>query len=595
MSDFIYSSNPAVPGELTRHIDSIYHSEKPRVHEIHGGWGSLAVSRNLYNGFQPVETRSHVFMVIGGPVLCFAGNGFLTGDTNIEGTQAVFERYLSGKIQWDEDLSGPFIIFIIEKHTGKVICVTDLMMFIPVYKYEHNGTIMLGTHVDALAKASGQEDFIDKVSVADFILNDVVTYPYTFYQNLRQLSPATIHSFLPSAPHVVEVDQQAYWLPSETNNYKNIKHATVALREGLQDYVKRVTVSMEEVAHFISAGEDSRVVAGLLPARLRRHAYIFLDSMNREGKIARRVAHTYGSEFHAAFREETFYLEILPEASDLIGSGHHYIHVHSLGFHKGCGLDRYPAVFGGFLSDTLLKGHHVKKNTCHEHLPFLPQFEKKRYSPVDLKMRKSRKTISDSVYEKVVERRVEHFNWIQTLRPASGKESFNNWPISMHSDIAYLYSNRRLFRSYEPFMSKTVVKTSARVPTSWKLNRRLFVKGLHPFLEPSRWMLHANGRLPYYSWLLNMPIHFTIWFGRRTGKNLGFVKGNQGPWGDRQRMMTSDVWRNYVEKYSKGEEILNGIFTKSARTLLITDELTRVQKIKLLQVIYHLDSVRRCV
>jgi hypothetical protein len=60
-------------------------------------------------------------------------------------------------------------------------------------------------------------------------------------------------------------------------------------------------------------------------------------------------------------------------------------------------------------------------------------------------------------------------------------------------------------------------------------------------------------------------------------------------------MMTSDVWRNYVEKYSKGEEILNGTFTKSARKLLITNELTRVQKIKLLQVIYHLDSVRRCV
>lgn len=76
MSDFIYSSIQRPQGELTNYLNSIYHTNSPRVYEFHGLWGSLAVSRNLYTGFQTLETENFIITVIGGPVLYFRDNLF---------------------------------------------------------------------------------------------------------------------------------------------------------------------------------------------------------------------------------------------------------------------------------------------------------------------------------------------------------------------------------------------------------------------------------------------------------------------------------------------------------------------------------------
>ena len=150
------------------------------------------------------------------------------------------------------------------------------------------------------------------------IQNDVVTYPYTAYVAIRQSPPASIVCF--------ENNQQqralTYWEPTEHNPYVSLNEAAKALRDGIQGFVDRVTEPMEEVAQFVSAGEDSRALSGLLPKRLKRDAYIFLDYMNREGEIAQRVAGIYDANFTPGFRTKTHYLDILPEASRLVGTGH---------------------------------------------------------------------------------------------------------------------------------------------------------------------------------------------------------------------------------------------------------------------------------
>ena len=148
----------------------------------------------------------------------------------------------------------------------------------------------------------------------------------------------------------------------------------MALRVGLIDYIERITEKMTEVGQFISAGEDSRSIAGILPERLKRHAYIYVDSKNREFKLAERVANIYGCEFDYILRSPTHYLDILPEASKLVGSGQQYTNAHTLSLAKQSGADKHPAVFGGFLSDTLVKAHYSKKNKTYKRFSFLPEF-----------------------------------------------------------------------------------------------------------------------------------------------------------------------------------------------------------------------------
>src|SRR6185436_14328954 len=110
MSDFVFTVRRTNPGQLTKHVQEIYHEDPPQVVEFHGSWGSLAVSRNLHMGFDPLETEQHICIVIGGPVLTFTSNLFLGGDDRIYGTRELLSKWTSGEdLHWDEDLSGPFV------------------------------------------------------------------------------------------------------------------------------------------------------------------------------------------------------------------------------------------------------------------------------------------------------------------------------------------------------------------------------------------------------------------------------------------------------------------------------------------------------
>ncbi len=375
MSDFLYHSEVQPHGVLAGCLRDIYHADPPEVMEYHGDWGSLAVSRNLYNGFQPYETDSHLFVMIGGPVLTFRDNRFLTGDDPSAGTVSVFERYRNGSIMWDEDLSGPFAVLIVDKQKRIVRCITDLMLFIPVYVLsgDDDQTVALGTHPDALAYATDQQDALDKISMIDFILTNVVTFPYTTYTRIRQCEPAAVHEYHPYSDTAEKKKPSLYWKPLEENRFNSISEAAETLRNEVTGYIRRVTESMDHVAMFISGGEDSRVIAGLLPRDLKKDGFVFLDSMNREGRLARNVAQVLGLQFHLGQRKTTHYLDILPQACNLMGSGQQCIHAHTLGFYKSCELDRFPAVFGGFLANSMLKSGGMRKTKIQRKLTFLPE------------------------------------------------------------------------------------------------------------------------------------------------------------------------------------------------------------------------------
>src|SRR5690606_2956777 len=95
-------------------------------------------------------------------------------------TVSIYNRWIvDKKIQWDEDLSGPFTILLISKQDKMITAVTDLMAFIPVYSCRKAGEVYLGTHIDAQANVAGEQSMFDQVSLADFVLNDAITYPFT--------------------------------------------------------------------------------------------------------------------------------------------------------------------------------------------------------------------------------------------------------------------------------------------------------------------------------------------------------------------------------------------------------------------------------
>lgn len=591
MSDFLYSSETIKHGEMSGNIRAIYRSNPPDIYEYHGKWGSLAVSHNLYNGFVSYENEQHIVIVIGGPVLTFqlisseSRYHDREPDTN---TRAIYERWHSGNMRWDEDLSGPFVVVIIDKQRNQILLVTDMMMFIPVYVFEKAGKLMLGTHVDVLARSVGGSKKFDSASLVDFVLNDVITYPYTAYENIRQCHPAAVYEITwKDAISTVLSPPTVYWLPQEDNSFNSIDDAADALRASVTEFIKLATDGMTHVAQFISAGEDSRAIAGMLPQEIERDAFIFLDSMNREGRIARRVAHAYNARFHVEHRNSTHYLDILSEASDLVGAGHQFHHAHTLGFHTICKLSEYQAVFGGYASDSLHKSYFARKYLTSERLPFIPDISvpgEARSLPLEMKL------FPGEILRQIDERRQQQLRYLKQFRRESVHEWFVLWPATMRAGMPNLHCNRRLFRSYEPFMCSKAVKISAAVPTVWKLNRRLFNKAFRRYLKPSQYIFHADGRLPYYPWWVNCPLQFVVWGLRKIGTHSRIITGNQGPWGDWHQIEPTQRWRNEFVQYITKEHN-DGIFTGNhIQQVLETNDLCLREKVNYLQMLHHINS-----
>ncbi len=584
MSDFIFSTGNIERNKTIKEIQSIYREDLPFVKEYRGEWGTLGVSKNLYNGFEPYENTQYITVVIGGPILMFRDNCFLNNEGSFEGTKATFQRWKDGEMNWDEDLNGPFTILIINKETKEVTCITDLMSFIPVYSFINSKEVLLATHVDVVARITKQNKKIDKVSLADFILNGVVTFPYTRYTHIFQVEPASVHTI---ESETTKLKSSNYWLPIEEKKYKSINEASNMVRKSLQLFIKKVTTETTNIAQFISGGEDSRMLSGLLKD-FPRDAYIFLDGMNREGLIAKKVANIYGGNLKLSTRHKMHYLNILPSCSDLVGSGSQYHHAHTYGFHNTCNLNSYTAVLGGLFSDALLKGARIKKVKGSKRFPFLPDIKKTGFS---------KNTMSESTFfrsdvlSELTIRQQAHLKYIKTIRKESAEEWFELWPSSMNHNIPNIHANRRLFRSYEPFMSAEIVKISAAIPQKWKLNRRLFHQTAKPYLRPSKWLFHGDGWLPYFPWFVNSIVQFITWSYRHVAKRIGLIKGNQGPWAEWKKMIHSTEWEETIEIRQNIDKLpLNTSNNKLLLESVHNNKLTTHQYVNLTQSLYELNK-----
>jgi hypothetical protein len=588
MSDFIFSSMIKPQSQLTHYLESIYPGKKTSIVEFYGTWGTLAVSRNNYNGLEQLETEQHILVIIGGPVLTFTSNDFLTGNNPTAGTRKIYDKWLSGSLRLGEDLDGPFALLIVDKSNHHIVCITDMMMYIPVYKYVNGSDLVLGTHIDTCARGAGLENAIDLVSAVDFIINDEITYPYTLYKDIRQCSPATVHDFYINNVNVSE-NKKVYWLPVEENRFKTINDAATELRTGLQDHVGRITAGMNKVAQFISGGEDSRTIAGLLPETTERDAIIFLNFMNREGNIARKAAAAYGAHFKVGYRNPSYYLDILPEATTLVGGGHQYTHAHSLGFIDNFALNGYQAVFGGFFSDALLKAGS-RKSWWNTRYFFLPQF-----SIVEESKRDNDKNplFKEDIISEVTHRRRTYMNIVKSIRPTSAYDWFEFWPATMCDAITSHYCNRRLFRSYEPFMCNTVARVGAAVPLKWKLNRSLFHKATKPMLNKCKWLVHADGRLPYYSWQVNLFIGGFNWAVSglyRRLKKIDLVE--EGPWGNLQDVTSDPKWNIITALYKDtAATFADLVATVDHPSLYDSSSLKVIQRINIIQILHTLHNL----
>jgi hypothetical protein len=462
------------------------------------------------------------------------------------------------------------------------------MGLIPVYTGQVAEMMAVGTHVDAVAEALGSTD-IDTTSVLDFIVHGTVTYPYTCYRSLRQLAPASVHTW--TWPRYDKPSVEIYWEPREQPDFDlTSEQAGEELRNSLQEFVSGATEGCEEVGVFLSGGEDSRLVASLVPPGPRKLGYVFLEGRNREGSVAQKVADRLGIDLTFGLRRTTHYLDCLEPVSRLIGLGAEAAHSHTYGFHEEFNLGALPAVLGGYFSDVLIKGCDIRQFPPSGRMPIFPE--------VRIPGRRRQKVLAESAFpnemaQGVLARREAHYDYLRTIRPRSADEWSTFWPASMDMGNPNIAINRRLFASFEPFTASGVIRLAAAVPQSWKLNRRLFWAAAHPKLARTKDIAHADGSFPHLPWHINLLRRGPTWLSRTIRRKLSRDTANEGPWNVWGRDLASPEWRELVRRVTRaGRYISPALTPERINDLLEGTELKEIQRFNLLQVLQHLGRLK---
>jgi hypothetical protein len=463
------------------------------LHSFEFPWGAAVVQPPRARGYAPLYESGNLVAAVGRPRLI--------GVEHEAGGDDGFNRLLDEKLRGgggakaaSDALTGMFAA--VECTRAGVRVLTDQMGFMPVYvgRDALGQVVAVGTHLDSVAAVAGRAADFDPVSLGDLLVNQYVTFPYTTRRGVTQLEPASVTEFpTPSTGPVrgADVRTTVLWQPAEPPPREEPSAATLeaALELALRDASRDVTRGVSRVALTLSGGLDSRLVlASLMPAKVAG-AITYATLENRELEVARRVAAAAGVPHHVAWRGEEFYAELLPRAVGLLGTE---LRGECHGF---CVVDNhldtaFDLIVGGFLSDTLFKGHYIPEATRDRFrrrslysrarraagraaravglLP--PVAHKPHFWEVAQKMEA---VLTPDVREAVRERRRVRLAQVRAVRPKSAEEWVRFWPASRGDGAYGPQANTRLFTADELFMHRRLIEVAARVPVEEKIGGRL--------------------------------------------------------------------------------------------------------------------------
>ncbi|HEY0025926.1 MAG TPA: hypothetical protein VGB24_23755 [Longimicrobium sp.] len=513
MSDFLFSTRQRPPGELQSALVRYLSHVSVSIDEWHGPWGSLAVARGHHDPVDVlVEGDGWLSVLVGEPVV--HGEGEPSARSRVGDRRRAVHRLLKSEPRhaWERSIDSGFAALAIDAAGGGMV-LTDIASFVPVFVARvADGELVIGTHVDAVARVAERGRDIDPVSAADLAINLTCTFPNTLYRGVEQFPPATARGF---GPDGAWDEEHAYWRPVERSAYRTTDQAAEALRTAVVSDVLATCEGAAEVGLLLSGGEDARAVLGAVPADVPVRAFVYADWRNREVKVAQAVARAYGAACTFGPREPDHYVNGLEPVARMIGGHNNFMDVHGWGFHERLGIRDLPVVLGGLSSDSFLKAEHAPDTAFNVDRFELPNAE----------------VIRPELRDAVIERRLQFRRWLAEFRPKTATEWEKLWPFTQRKHSANVHGNRRLFAAHEVYHAVTVVTLAASVPQEWKYNRKLFHAAMKPLFRRSWYVPHSRWRFPFFGYAANLPLSAGLRITRGVrALATGQVRARHQPW-----------------------------------------------------------------
>ncbi|WP_200388082.1 asparagine synthase-related protein [Thiocapsa imhoffii] len=456
---------------------------------------------------------------------------------------------------WFERLSSDSVRFVTD-HAGSV----------PLYyAQEHNQVLAGKTPLEVFQQMP--QGTLDTVSVADFLLNGTVCYPYTLFKGIYVAPPGAVTDVTP-----LEVKSTTYYRPKEQESNEPLAYWGAQLRARVQQALLAGLEGKTNIKVLFSGGEDSRAIVSLLPKGLECELVTFADSYNREVRLASHAARALDRHISFIQRPHGFYRENVRSRVRAIGGGFDIRHTHVWG-RLAEPLKDAGVVFGGYAADTLFKSAwmgNVEKN--------IKKIGPERLNPIGMgqptgiKIASAQDWLDPGVSAAVDARRLAHHERIQEFRPKSAGNWHTLWPLGSQR-VAYAhYLAIRLAcpEVVEPFLAPQVYELAARMPDEFRVDRKAFRAAFASPMGKAGWLLTSSGRIPRLGGYVGHWVQLGTVISRALGDRATSVSArmrgrmpiNQGAWSNEHDVYRDDLSEALSESQLEGVRVLmNGILT----------------------------------
>lgn len=349
--------------------------------------------------------------------------------------------------------------------------VTDRFSHLPAYELEQNRQRFVSSRPEWIAAAAPSTPEIDDVSVAELLLYENVTFPFSTRVGVRQLAPATRHTFKADAT----ADRETLWRPAEPDRWPGKRACIDRAVAAFDEAADEVASTAPSAGVLLSGGLDSRLILAALAPRMDVEAFTFLDRPNRESRAAEAAAEILKVPHHACRRDPEYYAHAFTLGQQTAGFEQHSIPSHGACLAGSEDARRMGVLVSGFGCDILLKGAYIPyglDTILKRRLGIggrdAARIGKHNYSHV----KKRSELVKPQLVEAALQRRANHEAWLREFRPDTAEEWLGFYPIS-HTTSVDTMVNARLFPYDEFFFHTGFVEAMRQTP--WHLKKNLTV------------------------------------------------------------------------------------------------------------------------
>ncbi len=299
------------------------------------GFRRLAIVDPSPAGHQPMLSASGRFVLtFNGEIYNFqelrrelekGGSVSFRGNSDTEVMLGAFEHW--GVERAVERFAGMFAFAVWDRRMRRLHLARDRMGEKPLYYGLLGGTFLFGSELKALRAHPAFRSTIDRGAVALYLRHGYIPTPYTIYQKIRKLPPATlltIHGdFVGDLP-----EPTPFWSLrrcAEAGTAKPFAGSEAAATDRLEDLLLEV-IGREMVADvplgaFLSGGVDSSTIVALMQSLSSRPVKTFTIGFDEPGYneavYAKAVAHHLGTDHTELYVTPAETRAVIPKLTSL--------------------------------------------------------------------------------------------------------------------------------------------------------------------------------------------------------------------------------------------------------------------------------------